>query len=188
MMTLATTSEGAKLVLKLAIRDSFMEKIAVNHIVPLWCTSTITKVQNYFYNDKKQQIHNKHKIIREFLITGAVKVNHIWINENLTNPLTKGLARKKVFKTSERIRLMHIKQWVTYVKNPTCKLEIPKKNSKGNNWSCVIWNESRYNNPESHYHSLEYLHDILNHMKKLNLILNEVYTWCQVEYLPTKVV
>ena len=37
-----------------------------------------------------------HSTIREFLTTGAVIVDHVWTDDNLADPLTKGLAREKV--------------------------------------------------------------------------------------------
>ena len=60
--------------------------------------AAIIKVQNRYYNDKRRQIRRKHSTIREFLITGAEIVNYVWSDDNLTNPLTEGLARDNVLK------------------------------------------------------------------------------------------
>ena len=38
----------------------------------------------------------------------SVRVNHIHTDENMTNPLTKGLTREKIFKTLEKMGLMPI--------------------------------------------------------------------------------
>ena len=69
------------------------------------CDSTvaIAKVQNRYYNGKKRQIHCKRSTIREFLTICAVIVDHVQTDDNLVDPLTKGLAKEKVFRTSERM-------------------------------------------------------------------------------------
>ncbi|KAA0057437.1 putative Polyprotein [Cucumis melo var. makuwa] len=63
-------------------------------------TTAIAKVQNRYYNGKRRQIRRKHSTIRELLTTGAVIVDDVRSDDNLADPLTKGLAREKVFKTS----------------------------------------------------------------------------------------
>ena len=84
---------------------------------PLWekpipailihCDSTvaIAKVQNRYYNGKMRQIRCKHSTVRDYLSNGAVRVDHIRSEENLADPLTKGLAREKVWKTSKGMGL-----------------------------------------------------------------------------------
>ena len=84
---------------------------------PLWkrpipavlihCNSTaaIAKVQNRYYNGKRRQIRRKHSTIREFLFTGAMRVDNVRYDDNLADPLTKGLAKEKVYKTSKDMRL-----------------------------------------------------------------------------------
>ena len=90
--------------------------------IPLWdkptpailthcdSTATIAKVHNRYYNDKKRQIRRKHNTIRGFLSTGAVRVDYVGTEDNLANPLTKGLAREKVWKTSERMGLKLVRK------------------------------------------------------------------------------
>ena len=39
------------------------------------------------------------KLVREFLTTGAVIVDYVRSDNNLVDPLTKGLTREKVFKS-----------------------------------------------------------------------------------------
>ncbi|KAA0048173.1 putative Polyprotein [Cucumis melo var. makuwa] len=65
-------------------------------------TATIAKVQNHYYNGKRRQIRRKHSTIRELLTTGAVIVDYVRSDDNLVDPLTKGLAREKVFKILEK--------------------------------------------------------------------------------------
>jgi len=69
-------------------------------------TAAIAKVQNRYYNGNRRQICRKHSTVRELLSSGAVRVDHIHSDENLADPLTKGLAREKVLSTSKRIGLL----------------------------------------------------------------------------------
>ncbi|GJS95273.1 retrovirus-related pol polyprotein from transposon TNT 1-94 [Tanacetum coccineum] len=88
--------------------------------IPLWeklipavlihsdSTTAIAKVLNCYYNGKKRQIRQKHNTIREFLTTGAIRVDHVRTDKNIADPLTKGLAREKVPNTSKGMGLMPI--------------------------------------------------------------------------------
>lgn len=60
-------------------------------------------------NGKRRQICRKHSIIKKFLITGAIIVDHVQTNDNLTDPSMIGVVREKVFKT-QRMRLKPIKK------------------------------------------------------------------------------
>jgi hypothetical protein len=46
--------------------------------------------------------------VRDLITKGAVRVDHVRTDENLANPLTKGLAREKVQITSVKMGLMPI--------------------------------------------------------------------------------
>jgi len=88
--------------------------------IPLWekplpavlihCDSTaaIAKIKNRYYNGKRRQIRRKHSTIRECISNGAVRVDFVRTDENLADPLTKGLNREKVRETSSRMGLMPI--------------------------------------------------------------------------------
>ena len=71
-------------------------------------TATIAEIKNRYYYVKRQHINRKHEKIRESVSNGVVKVNFVRTNENLTDPLTKGLNREKVQDTSSRLGLIHI--------------------------------------------------------------------------------
>jgi hypothetical protein len=43
--------------------------------------------------------------VRELITKGAVRVDHVRTDENLADPLTKGLAREKVQNTSVKMGL-----------------------------------------------------------------------------------
>ncbi|BBG96840.1 NAD(P)-binding Rossmann-fold superfamily protein, partial [Prunus dulcis] len=72
--------------------------------------ATIAKVQNHYYNGKRRQICRKHSTIREFLSNGAVRVDYVRSDENLADPLTKGLAREKVWKTTKGMGLKPLEE------------------------------------------------------------------------------
>ena len=69
-------------------------------------TAAIAKIENRYYNGKKRQIHRKHNTVRELLSTGVVRVDHVRTDDNLADPLMKGLAREKVHNTSKRMGLL----------------------------------------------------------------------------------
>ena len=88
--------------------------------IPLWekllpvvfihfnSTAAIAKIRNRYYNDKRQQIRQRHSTIREFLSNGAIKVDFVCTDENLADLMTKGLTREKFQNTSSRMGLMPI--------------------------------------------------------------------------------
>ena len=69
-------------------------------------TAAIAKIQNHYYNGKRRQIRHKHNTVKEFLSTGAARVNHVRTDENLADPLTKGLPREKVLKPYKGMGLL----------------------------------------------------------------------------------
>ena len=107
------------------------EKLIPAFLIHYDSTSAIAKVQNRYYNGKRRQIRRKHITVRDYLSNGAVRVDHIWSEENLADLLTKGLAWEKVWKTSKGIELKPVENWVICDNNPTYKLEIPRNKFKG---------------------------------------------------------
>ena len=69
-------------------------------------TAAIAKIENRYYNGKKRQIRRKHNTVRELLSIGAVRVDHVRTDDNLADPLMKGLAKEKVHNTSKRMGLL----------------------------------------------------------------------------------
>lgn len=67
-------------------------------LVFIYCDSmtATAKIKNCYYNNMTRQICCKHIIVKELLSTGAIIVNHVRIDANLVDPLTKGLTREKV--------------------------------------------------------------------------------------------
>ncbi|CAB4282562.1 unnamed protein product [Prunus armeniaca] len=65
----------------------------------------LQKFRTVILTARGDQIRRKHSTIREFLSNGAVRVDYVRSDENLADPLTKGLAREKVWKTSKGMGL-----------------------------------------------------------------------------------
>ena len=93
---------------------SFLSDIPIWHrLVPatlIHCDSTaaIGRVQNQFYNGKSRQIRRKHSTVREFISEGSVTIDFVKSGDNLADPLTKALAREKVWSTSKGMGLKPI--------------------------------------------------------------------------------
>lgn len=46
-------------------------------------------------------------------------MDHVHTDENLVDPLTKGLTREKVYNTSNKVGLIPIEEWIAHEGNPT---------------------------------------------------------------------
>ncbi|XP_014626187.1 uncharacterized protein [Glycine max] len=106
MIALATASEETSWLRSLLAEIPLWERPIP--VVLIHCDSTvaIAKIENRYYNGKKRQIRRKHNTVRELPSTGAVRVDHVRTDDNLADPLTKGLAREKVHNTSKRMGLL----------------------------------------------------------------------------------
>ena len=65
------------------------------------------------------KLRRKHNTIRDWIFKGAVRVDHVRIDKNLADPLTKELVREKVYNTSNKMRLMRLEKRVAHDGNPT---------------------------------------------------------------------
>ena len=65
--------------------------------------SAIDKAQSNMYNGKSRHIRRKHNIIRQLISTGVISIDYVRLNDNITDPLTKGLNRELVEKSSRRM-------------------------------------------------------------------------------------
>ena len=93
MIKLAISSEVASWVRSLLSKISTWERPVPAILIHCDSTAPITKIQNRYYNGKRRQIRCKHSTIREFLTTGAVRVDYVRFDDNLVDLLTKRLAR-----------------------------------------------------------------------------------------------
>lgn len=66
-------------------------------------TTTIVKIENRYYNGNKRQTRRKYNTVRDSISKGSVRVHHVCTDENLVDPLTKGLTKEKIHNTSKKI-------------------------------------------------------------------------------------
>ena len=83
--------------------------------MPLICIhcdsqSAIGRAQNNMYNYKSRYIHHRHNIIRQLLSNGVISLDYLKSKNNIAYPLTKGLNRELVEKSSNEIGLKPIKE------------------------------------------------------------------------------
>ena len=71
--------------------------------------SAIGRAQNSMYNDKSRHIRHRHNNIRQLLSTGVISLDYVRSKDNIMDPLTKGLNRELVKKSSRGIKLKPIK-------------------------------------------------------------------------------
>ena len=109
MIALASASEEAGWLRDLLGEIPLWEKPLPAVLIHCDSTAAIAKVQNRYYNGKRRQIRRKHSTVREYLSIGAVRVDHVRIENNLADPLTKGLAREKVHFSSKKMGLLPLK-------------------------------------------------------------------------------
>ena len=62
--------------------------------------SAIGRAQSHIYNGKSRHIRRRHNIVRQLLSNGIMTIEYIRSKENIADPLTKGLTREQVSKSS----------------------------------------------------------------------------------------
>lgn len=107
MIALAIVSEEASWLKDLLSDISLWEKLIHAVLIHCDCILAISKVHDWYYNGNRRQIRRKHSTIRGFLSTRVVRVDHVYVRteDNIAHHLTKGLARDKVWKTSNGMGL-----------------------------------------------------------------------------------
>ena len=81
--------------------------------------SAISRAQNVMYNGKSRHIRRRHNTIRQLISTGVISVDYVKSKDNIADPLTKGLNRELVEKSSRGMGLKPIKMKSQYDGNPT---------------------------------------------------------------------
>ncbi|CAL9223148.1 unnamed protein product [Arabidopsis halleri] len=73
----------------------------------LHCDSqaAIARALNTHYNGKNRHIRRRHNTIRSLITSGVITLGYIKSADNLADPLTKGLARNQVIKSSRGMGL-----------------------------------------------------------------------------------
>ena len=70
--------------------------------------SVIGRAQSHIYNGKSQHICRRHNTVRQLLSNSIMTIEYIRSKENIADPLTKGLTREQVSKSSRGIGLKPI--------------------------------------------------------------------------------
>ena len=67
--------------------------------------SAIGRAQSTMYNGKSRHIRRRHKTIRQLISTGVITIDYVKSKDNIADPLTKGLSRDAVYKSSRGMGL-----------------------------------------------------------------------------------
>ena len=70
----------------------------------------LCRAQNSMYNCKSRHIRPRHNTFRQLLSIGVISLDYVKSKDNIVNPLTKGLIRELVEKSSRGMRLKPIKE------------------------------------------------------------------------------
>ena len=76
-------------------------------VVCIHCDSqaAIGRARNFMYNGKSRHIRRRHDTVRQLLSSGIITINYVKSKDNIVDPLTKGLTREMVAKTSRGMGL-----------------------------------------------------------------------------------
>ena len=66
---------------------------------------TIGREESMMYTGKYRHIRRKHNTVRELLSSGIITIDYVKSKDNVSDPLTKGLSREGVERTSKGISL-----------------------------------------------------------------------------------
>ena len=70
--------------------------------------SSIGRAQSHIYNGKSRHIRRRHNTVRQLLSNGIMTIEYIRSKKNIADPLTKGLTREQVSKSSRGMVLKPI--------------------------------------------------------------------------------
>ena len=78
-------------------------------LICIHCDSqaAIGRTWSVMYNEKSRHIRRRHNTIRQLLSTGIITIDYVKSRYNVSDPLTKGLVRKAVERSSKGIGLQH---------------------------------------------------------------------------------
>ena len=62
------------------------------------------------YNGKSRHIRRRHNTIKQQLLIGVISIDYVKSKDNIADPLTKGLNRELVEKSSKGMRLKPVKE------------------------------------------------------------------------------
>jgi hypothetical protein len=68
----------------------------------------LSRVYSHIYNGKSRHIGLMHSYIRQLLTDGVITIDFVRFVQDLVDPLTKGLARDLVWRTSKGMGLKRL--------------------------------------------------------------------------------
>ena len=107
-IALASCSKEAEWLRNLLIEISIWPKPMPP--ISLHCDSqaTLSRAYSHIYNGKSRHIGLRHSYVRQLLTDGVITIDFVRSCQNLADPLTKGLARDLMWKTSKGMGLKPI--------------------------------------------------------------------------------
>ena len=105
LIALSSTSEEAGWLRDLLSEIPMWEKPISPVLIHCDSTATIGRVHNKYYNGKSRSIRRKHSTVRSYINNGTINVDYISTNDNIADPLTKALAREKIWIASRGMGL-----------------------------------------------------------------------------------
>jgi len=67
--------------------------------------AAIGRAGSVMYNSKSRYIRRRHKTVRQLLSRGIITIDYVKSSDNVSDPLTKGLTREVVEKSSREMGL-----------------------------------------------------------------------------------
>ena len=74
--------------------------------------SAISRAQSSMYNGRSRHIRRRHNTIRQLFSTKVISVDYVKSKDNIADPLTKGLNRELVEKSSKGMGLKPVREEV----------------------------------------------------------------------------
>lgn len=105
LIALSSASEEAGWLRDLLFEIPMWEKPISPVLIHCDSTATIGRVHNKYYNGKSIFIRRKHSTVRSYINNGTINVDYISTNDNIADPLTKALAREKIWIASRGMGL-----------------------------------------------------------------------------------
>ena len=68
----------------------------------------ISKVTSKNFKEKRRHLRVRHKSIRNLISHGVISLDFVGLENNITDPLTKGLMSQQVLESSRGMRLKSI--------------------------------------------------------------------------------
>ena len=82
--------------------------MAKTYSTHFYSSATLARVYSKVYNGKFRHIGLRHSYVKDLITNGVITIDFVRLNQNLANPVTKGLIRDLVNKTSRRMGLKPI--------------------------------------------------------------------------------